>query len=538
MSIQLAFHNSTLPEDEDKKAEITGMLLLASDFIGTSKVSRANKLTRISKVNFPLFLFKSKIGQFIPINGFATESISLPIMQLPKLTSIKEFCSEVKNLNLNKLYEKLMEFKAAETELIGGYNENQVSIIEDMLSTPRGAGTGFNPLPPIRTKVELKEGFAKINEMVYDEISLKKAVNERLDIILAALTEEANISTTAYKEKEAHWKVEIANKTANLKRDLTERDKELKKEISVLDKAKQEKVQNNLQNFLDGVAKNIRRDEKPIEASIQTLEKLTKTAKKAEDIPKIDRLLKQLTDETETLRAAIGFAARQVKNTKVKEEDLEANFRIDVEYLTNKADADKTVLRENSSKVEERRDQELKDLKAGRDTSQTSLTKFKDIRDDWIKDIVSNITTKTVKMISPAVLGDPGNAKIFELRIPMYIFQYDKKGEAFSVVIPPIHLPENFRKPNRDSIYGDSKTVFYDPTVTKFKKLIVDKLEETLRSRDGIAIMQTIPNLLDNPSQLRDTFFNSQSLMIDKLRVDKKSIKKANDKLTDVWTSA
>ncbi|MFV2014708.1 MAG: hypothetical protein ACC656_04730, partial [Candidatus Heimdallarchaeota archaeon] len=395
----------------------------------------------------------------------------------------------------------------------------------------------FNNLPPLKTKTELKEEFAEINEQVYDDVALKKAINERLDIISAALTEEANISETAYKEKQQHWKVEIANKTANLKRDLTERDKELKKDIAALDKGLQEKIQNNLQNFLDGVAKNIRRDEKPIEASIQALEKLTKMAKKAEDIPKIDRLLKQLTDETETLRAAIGFATRQVKSTKVKEEDLQANFSIDVEYLKNRAEVDKNILRENSNKVEEMRDKELKELKTARDNALNHLTKFKDLRNDWLKDIVSTIATKSVKMISPSVLGDPGNAKIIELKIPMYVFQYDKKGEAYSVVVPPVHLPENFRKPKGDSIYGDQKTVYYDFTVPKIKKLIADKLEVALQTRDGNAILQTIPNLLDNPSQLRDTFFNSQALFLDKLRVDKKSIKKANDRLTDVWTS-
>ncbi|MCE7736328.1 MAG: hypothetical protein GPJ54_15715 [Candidatus Heimdallarchaeota archaeon] len=537
MSIQLAFHNSTLPEDEDKKVETTGMLLLASDFISSGKVNKADKLTRISKINFPLFLFKSKVGQFIPINGFATESITLPIMQLPTLTSIKDFCGERKNLDLNKIYSKLMDFKAAETELVGGYNENQVDTIEELIRSPRGSVSNFTNLPPLRTKTELKEEFAKINEQVYDEISLKKAINERLDIILAVLTEDSNTAGTAYKEKEQVWKVEITNKTANLKRDLTERDKGSKKEIADLDKAMQAKISTNLQNFLDGVAKNIRRDEKPIEASIQTLEKLTKTAKKAEDIAKIDRLLKQLSDESETLRAAIGFATRQVKNTKIKEEDLQANFRIDVEYFKNKAEKDKDVLRENSKKIEERRDQELKGLKSDRDESLTRLTKFKDIRNDWIKDIVSNITTKTIKMISPSVFGDPGNSKIIELKIPMYVFQYDKKGETFTVVVPPVHLPENFRKPKRDSIYGDQKTVYYDLTVPKIQKLIAIKLEQTIQSRDGNAIMQTIPNLLDNPSDLRDTFFNSQSLMIDKLRADKKSIKKANDRLTDVWTS-
>jgi hypothetical protein len=537
VSIQLAFHNSTLPNDEDKKAETTGMLLLAADFISSSKVNRADKLVRISKINFPMYLFKNKIGQFIPFNGFSTESIKVPLTQLPSLTEIKEFCSDRKNLDLNKIYDKLMDFSSKETEVIGGHTQNEVKVIEDMIRSPRGQVSNFTPLPPLRTKEELKEEFTKVNSNVYNETSLNKAIKDRLDIILTILTEDAKTLETSYKEKDQHWKVEITNKTANLKRDLTERDKELKGETVKLEKAMNAKITANLQNFLDGVAKNIRRDEKPIEATISNLEKLTKTAKKAEDIPKIDRLLKQLSDETETLRAAIGFALRQVKNTKIKEEDLQANYSIDVEYLKNKADSDKDVLRQDSNRVEERRDKEMKELKAERDEAVKRLTKFKDLQSDWSNDIVSNINTKSAKMISPSIFGDSGTSKIVELRIPMYVFQYDKNGDVSTVVVPPVHLPENFNKPKRDSIFGSDKTVYYDLTVPKAKKMLAERLESSFQTRDANAIMQTIPNLLDNPSELRDVFFNSQSLMIDKLRVNKKSIKKANDRLTDVWTS-
>ncbi|MHA2031910.1 MAG: hypothetical protein ACW99Q_21250, partial [Candidatus Kariarchaeaceae archaeon] len=228
MSIQLAFHNSTLPNDEDKKAETTGMLLLAADFISSSKVNRADKLVRISKINFPMYLFKNKIGQFIPFNGFSTESIKVPLTQLPSLTEIKEFCSDRKNLDLNKIYDKLMDFSSKETEVIGGHTQNEVKVIEDMIRSPRGQVSNFTPLPPLRTKEELKEEFTKVNSNVYNETSLNKAIKDRLDIILTILTEDAKTLETSYKEKDQHWKVEITNKTANLKRDLTERDKELK----------------------------------------------------------------------------------------------------------------------------------------------------------------------------------------------------------------------------------------------------------------------------------------------------------------------
>ncbi|OLS28935.1 MAG: hypothetical protein HeimC2_03730 [Candidatus Heimdallarchaeota archaeon LC_2] len=537
MSIQLAFHNSSLSDDEDKKAEITGMLLLASDFIDSGKVNRAKSLDRISKVNFPIYLFKTKIGQYIPINGISKESIPLPIMQLSTLTEIKEFCGDKNNLRLNKLYDKLMEFGSSQTELVGGYTLKQVEIIEDLLRSPRGAVSGFHNFPSLRSKEELKEEFGKINTRVYDDASLKKNIKDRLDLVEKVLLEEANLAETNYKEKTQFWKVEITNKHQNLKRDLGARDKKLAADTKKFENDMASKVEINLQNFLDGVAKNIRRDEKPIESSIQILEKLTKTAKKAEDIQKIDRLLKQLSDETETLRAAVGFATRQVKNTKTKEEDLRENFRIEVEFLANRAEMDKEVLKEESSKIEKTRDKEMKVIKEERDDVLSTLTKFKDLRNEWTNDIVSNMQTQTAKMISSSIIGDTGNAKLVELKIPLYIFQYSKNGEFYFVVVPPVHLPETFKKPKKESLLGGAKTVYYDLTVPNSRKILSDWLEKALLTRDIQAQMSSIENLLDNPSQLRDTFFNSQSLMVDKLKVDKKSMKKANDRLTEVWTS-
>ena len=90
---------------------------------------------------------------------------------------------------------------------------------------------------------------------------------------------------------------------------------------------------------------------------------------------------------------------------------------------------------------------------------------------------------------------------------------------------------------SRSAFAGDKKTVFYHLVVEESKKLIANWFEDAATSRDFQSIIGGLPNMLDNPSELRDIFFTSQTLMIDKLKANEKDIKKANDRLTDVWTS-
>lgn len=535
--IQLDFLIGSLTGDEAKKAELTGMLILASDFIGSGKVKGANKLVRITKANVPIHFFKTKSGQFIPINPLSNQVIKIPITTLPSAVELHEYCSDPQNLDLNKLHNKLMQFQTDETELVGGFNEKESQILVDLLKAPQGTRSDFTDLPSLKNKTEIKEELAKINDKVFDETALQKAIKERMDIIAKALKDESTEWDNKYSERTEYWKVEIQNKNENLKKHLKDVDKELEQDIKKVEKEIQKKMDQNFQNFIDGITKNIRKDEKPIEASIQDLEKTTAATKGTDGLSKIERSLRQLADQTETFRAAVAFAQKQVKTTILKEEDLQANLDVEIEAMKRKAEIEKDKVRSDSEAIEKRRDDDLKQVKEDRDVSAMRLTKFNEFKSEWAKEMLDGINKKMAIMLPPSLFGDESNANSYDLLVPTYIFQYDKQGELMSVVVPPIYLPENFKKVGKDSIAGTKKTVQYQLVVPGSRKLISEFLEDALMTRDIQSLLGNTPNLLDTPSSLRDTFFNSQSLMIDKLKVNKNGIKKANDRLTEVWTS-
>ena len=120
---------------------------------------------------------------------------------------------------------------------------------------------------------------------------------------------------------------------------------------------------------------------------------------------------------------------------------------------------------------------------------------------------------------------------LVELQIPTYIFQYRKDTETYSIAVPPVQMPGNMRKPERGSFYGDERTVYYNLVVpeSRFQDAAAD-----LQLQSNI---QELKNYLDNSADLRNTFFENSSLMVDKLKVDRNSFKKANNRLTEVFTS-
>ncbi|MHA2250033.1 MAG: hypothetical protein ACXAD7_06710 [Candidatus Kariarchaeaceae archaeon] len=534
--IQLEFHNSSLSEEESEKAELTGMLVLAADFIKSNKVNRADRLERISKMKLPLYLNKTKSGGYIALNPFSKDSMRIPLMRLPSLSDITEFCSEPTNLDLNKLYSKLNAFQVQEAKLQGGYNANQLKVIDLLLQAPRSTRTDFNMFPPLRDIDLVKEDLSKINQIIYDEKSLKDAIKQRLVIIDKALAEESLEYEQKLSERNDYWKHEIKNKNEILQREIKERDAELKKELKNLEKDTQRKIKDNTKTFLAGVSKNIRKDEKPIEKNIQELERLTADAS-ADKVHEIEASLKRLSDVTETFRAAVGFAQSQVKKTKFKEEELVAIYNMDSKTLKERADRDKEALKEQSKMKEAERDKELKRLKEDRDAANKRLSKFRDVQSDWSRDIEAGIDTKGTAMLDPSSLRVNNPNPIVELHIPFYIFQYKKKNEHYTVAVPPVNMPDSMKKASKNSLYGDQRTVFYNPVVVASVKLLAEWFEKESQALDMNTAIQQLPNLLDNPAVLRDTFFNSQSLMVDKLKVNKKDIKKANDRLTEVFAS-
>jgi hypothetical protein len=98
-------------------------------------------------------------------------------------------------------------------------------------------------------------------------------------------------------------------------------------------------------------------------------------------------------------------------------------------------------------------------------------------------------------------------------------------------------MPDSMKKPPKNSFHGDRKTVSYKLIVPDAYTMLSKWFEKEAETLDMSTAIQQLPNLLDKPSELRDAFFNTQSLMVDKLKVDKKSIKAANDRLTEIFAS-
>ncbi|MCH8907833.1 MAG: hypothetical protein IH840_12155 [Candidatus Heimdallarchaeota archaeon] len=535
--IQLAFHNSSLNEDEDKKVELTGMLILASDFIKSGKVKGAEILSRFSKALFTIFLSQTKSGQYIAINPFSNEVVKMQIMELPSLSDLREFTSIHKNLDLNRLHTKLMELKASQTDLIGAYTDKQMEMISKLLAAPRDNRSDFTPLVPLRGIGKIKADVKSVNKKIYDEASLKKAVTQRLDLIETALNDDSTQYTNKLTERTDYWQLEIRNKNENLDKQLRERDAQLEQQLADLTGKTKAKSEDNFEKFLLGVAKNIRRDETPLEGTLQKIEKLTGRSAQPEDVPKIDRLLQQLADQAETFKAAVLFAKRQVKNMQSKEYDISEMQELNVEGLKKVSEREKNEYREKANMIEKERDPELEQLKKERDESSDRLSKFRDLRGQWASEMTNSLETKGKQMISSSSLGLPSPDPLVELQIPIYLFQYKKKDELYTVVVPPVNLPDNFKKADRSAFAGNKKTVFYYLVVEETKKQIANWFEDAASSRDLQTIIARLPNILDDPSELRDTFFNSQTLMTDKLKANKKDIKKANERLTEVLTS-
>ncbi|MHA2091962.1 MAG: hypothetical protein ACW98K_14005 [Candidatus Kariarchaeaceae archaeon] len=534
--IQLDFHTSSLSGDENEKAELTGMLVLASDFIGSSKVNRADHLYRISKVRLPIYLHKTNSGGYLAVNPNAKQTMKVPLMRLPSLSDLTEFCSVPENLDLNKLYNKLRKFQVQDAEIAGGYKASQLKVIEQLLQAPRSGRKDFILLPPVRDTVQLNEDLETINALVYDEKSLKKAIKKRMAIIETALTEEANEYAAKLQERTDYWTHEIANKNQILKKEMAVRDKQLDDDLGELYKKTQQEIKENTRKFLAGVAKNIRSDEKPIEKLIQDLEKLTSKAT-ADNVQEIDAVLRRLSDSTETFRAAVGFARNQVRKTKHKEEELDAMKALDEKSLREVADADKELLVEQSTQKETERDRELKQLKEDREAAKKRVAKFKDLSPDWEREIERSLGPKSAAMLDPGTVRVNNPGKTIEIHIPVYLFGYKKDNDNYYIVVPPLQMPDSMKKPPKNSFHGDRKTVSYKLIVPDAYTMLSKWFEKEAETLDMSTAIQQLPNLLDNPGDLRDTFFNSQSLMVDKLKVNKKSIKAANDRLTEVFAS-
>ncbi|MCY3414681.1 MAG: hypothetical protein INQ03_23730 [Candidatus Heimdallarchaeota archaeon] len=531
--IQLEFLNFTgISESDAKLVEDNGMVILASDFIKTGKVNKAEDLVRISKLNIPIYLSQTKSGKFIPVNPSSNNIISIPIVQLPSLQEITEFVSEPSNLNLDKLYKQMLKFRTEETELVGGFKDKDVKIIEEILKAPRGTRSDFPKLPISGDLEKLRSQLKIINSMVYDENSLEKEINDRFKIIETALTEESTEYSSKYEERKTFWKAEIDNASVNLEKRLKERDKQLEVELKELDQHTKKKIKDTISMFYQGVAKNIRKDEQPIEKLIQELEAVTTKPPVPEHVDSITKILEKMRDSTNTLLADIDFQMRKVRTVNAKEQEFLEDQGLDIKGLEAKAQREKEEMIEESRHLEENRDTELAGLKADRDAANTRLAEFKDKMKFWMGDIKEAIGGRGVTMIPETALKLDTVSTIVELYIPMYLFQYKKNEETYTVCVPPLKVPNSMKKPDKDMFFGDHKTVCFYRVVPDIEKSLIPWLEKQANTLDIASNIQDLDNILNDPTSIRNNFFNSNKLFLDTLKVNKGKLESANQRLT------
>jgi len=516
-----------------------GMLLLASDFIGSGRVNKAEHLERISKANITFLLSKTKSGDYLAINPFSQEPLTVKLTQLPSLSAITEFVTDRSNLDLNKLYKKLHEFETKEAEILGGFSGKELQAITKLLQAPKSSRSDFETLKPTRDQNQIKEDIKSVNQLVYDSSSLDKEIDERLDLIEKALKEEMTEYENKYKEREKYWQAEIENKNELLQKRLKEREKQLDKDIEGLEKELDKKIDHNLKQFKDGVAKNIRKDEKPIEKSIVELEKLVSSKTDRAMVDKIEQELIKLEDFTKIFQEAVGFARRQVDVVKSKERDLYEIHELETERLRQQAEEDKKELREDSKRKEKERDQEMKGLREDRDAVKQRYAKFRDLRDEWKNNLREEIGDQETAMVPQRLIPSEGNGAptIVELSVPTYLFQYRRENEVSTLAVPPVKMPDNMKKPDRGSFYGDGKTVYYHLIVPESERLITDWFSKRAQRLELQSNIQELKNILNDSAELRNTFFDNRSFMEDKLKVNGGRLRKANNRLTDVFSA-
>ncbi len=516
---------------EMKKIELAGVLGLASDF----KVKN-DEITRISKVNVPILLSKTKTGKYVAFNPASSKSLKIPIVQLPGLQEINAFCQDPNNLNLEKLRKKLQTFKVEEVELKGGVTPNQLRAIDTLLKGPRDNRTDFVTISPTIDLTEMNSQLSIINQMVYDEKSLNKAIKDRLDAVENALSDNLDTYIQQLKDRTAHWKREIDNSDANLQKRIKERDVELDREIKVLGKETDKKVKDNLKLFLKGFAKNVRTDEKPIEKLILQLEKYASQTNSPDIVDEIKEKLIELEDFTNIFMASVRYASRQTDELHHKEIEILELSDLSEQGKQAQAERDKRELIGKSKSLEKDRDRELNSIKKDKNAANDMLAKFKDVRSRWESEIKIDIDTKGTEMLPPTALNLQTPSPIVEFNIPMYILQYKRKNDTVTVAVPPIRIPNSMKNIDKSGFSGPHGTLYFETLIPQSDNFLGKWIQKATNDLEISTQINAVENLMNDPKNLRETFFTSKKIMTETLKVNKKKWDQVNERLTEAFS--
>ena len=506
-SIKLKFQNSSLSDAENKTVEKVGMLALASDFLKSKKVGKADRVAKISKAYLPIYLGKTRTGGYIGINPNATNQIKIPLTRLVDLPSFKEFLKDESNLEINRIYKKIMSFSVEEAYLTGGIYKSDAELLKSLLSLPRGEDSAAKVIPPIKPVSEIKTELASINDLIYDDKTVKAETKNLLDAAEKALKDNLDNYNKDLKEFQTKWKTDLKTLETEEKKKLAEREKKLQADKKGIRKKAEADKKKKLDLLLKGITKNMKKDAQEILNQIEKFqgELANLSATPYEDLIK---KIQYIEDEGSSFMAAVGLARDNVYRTKSEEGDIDHFALLATEDLENSYEKDIAEIKAIREKEESKSESEILGMTSKRDDAQTKYDSFLSQRAKWEQEIRKGVLTDDTLMIPADYLDLQNSPPLVDLLIPVYLFQYkNNKGKIVNVIIPPVKLPDNLSKvKDKNVIRGKNKIIQYIPIHPDVEKLTswVEKMFE-----ENIDLRQSIDGL---PSMITDHASNYQLL--------------------------
>ena len=526
-SIKIKFHNSNLDESENSTAEKVGMIALAADFIKHKKVGKADGVMKVTKTYLPIYLGKTRTGGYIGVNPNSANRIKIPLTRLVSLSDFKEFLSDESNLELNRIYKKIMSFTVEESSLTGGIYRGDTELLKSLLALPRENDSSAKVLPSVKDVSEIKKELQEVNDLIYDDQTVKKEAQALLAEADKALKGHLTQLETELKELKSKWATELKALETAEKKKLADREKQFEKDKKAVMKNAEADKKKKLDTLLKGITKNMKKDASEIQKQIEKFESelSSLTGNPYEDLIK---KLQYIEDEGQSFMAAVGLARDNVHRTKSEEGDIDHFAILKIEDLEREYEKDVVAIKQEREKQVGKSETEILELTAKRDEAKSKYDTFLDNKDKWEQEIRNGVLTDGSLMLSADYLKLENSPSLVDLLIPVYVFQYrNSKGKVVNVVIPPVKLPDNLSKVKaKNVITGKNKLIQYIPVHPEISKLtawLEKAYDENIDIRQAIEGMS---NLITNHQENFQLLTSGKSIFTGQLLMKDKSYQK------------
>ncbi len=526
-SIKIKFHNSNLTESENSTAEKVGMIALAADFIKHKKVGKADGVMKVTKTYLPIYLGKTRTGGYIGVNPNSANRIKIPLTRLVSLSDFKEFLSDESNLELNRIYKKIMSFTVEESSLTGGIYRGDTELLKSLLALPRENDSSAKVLPSVKDVSEIKKELQEVNDLIYDDQTVKKEAQALLAEADKALKGHLTQLETELKELKSKWATELKALETAEKKKLVDREKQFEKDKKAVMKNAEADKKKKLDTLLKGITKNMKKDASEIQKQIEKFESelSSLTGNPYEDLIK---KLQYIEDEGQSFMAAVGLARDNVHRTKSEEGDIDHFAILKIEDLEREYEKDVVAIKQEREKQVGKSEAEILALTARRDEAKSKYDSFLDNKDKWEQEIRNGVLTDGSLMLSAEYLKLDNSPSLVDLLIPVYVFQYrNSKGKVVNVVIPPVKLPDNLSKVKaKNVITGKNKLIQYIPVHPEISKLtawLEKAYDENIDIRQAIEGMS---NLITNHQENFQLLTSGKSIFTGQLLMKDKSYQK------------